>query len=80
MCASCRRLPKFMAQTLAALIAVGPFLWDHTRYPDALEALTEARGIVLTAFNFPFISHPISLWDASPWIAIAATVLWDRAG
>ncbi|HEX5688741.1 MAG TPA: undecaprenyl/decaprenyl-phosphate alpha-N-acetylglucosaminyl 1-phosphate transferase, partial [Roseiflexaceae bacterium] len=47
--------PKFATQALAALIAVGPFLWDHARYPDALGNLTEARGIVLTAFNFPFV-------------------------
>jgi UDP-GlcNAc:undecaprenyl-phosphate/decaprenyl-phosphate GlcNAc-1-phosphate transferase len=68
-------LPKFAAQALAGLIAVGPFLWDHTRYPDALGQLTEARGIVLTAFNFPFVRQ-VPLWDYSPWLAIAATVLW----
>src|SRR5262245_1818282 len=68
-------LPKFAAQALAALIAVGPFLWDHGRYPDALGALTEARGIVLTAFNFPFVRQ-VPLWDYSPWLAIGATVLW----
>jgi UDP-N-acetylmuramyl pentapeptide phosphotransferase/UDP-N-acetylglucosamine-1-phosphate transferase len=67
--------PKFAAQALAALIAVGPFLWDQTRYPDALGQLTEARGIVLTAFNFPFVEQ-VPLWDYSPWLAIAATVLW----
>jgi UDP-N-acetylmuramyl pentapeptide phosphotransferase/UDP-N-acetylglucosamine-1-phosphate transferase len=68
-------LPKFIAQALAGLIAVGPYLWDHTRYPDALGALTEARGIVLTAFNLPFVGQ-VSLWDVSPWLAIAATVFW----
>jgi UDP-N-acetylmuramyl pentapeptide phosphotransferase/UDP-N-acetylglucosamine-1-phosphate transferase len=68
-------LPKFATQALAALIAVGPFLWDQTRYPDALGQLTEARGIVLTAFNFPFVRQ-VPLWDYSPWLAIAATVLW----
>lgn len=68
-------LPKLAAQLLAALIAVGPFLWDHTRYPDALGMPTEARGIILTAFNFPFVSQ-ISLWNISPWIAIGATVFW----
>jgi UDP-GlcNAc:undecaprenyl-phosphate/decaprenyl-phosphate GlcNAc-1-phosphate transferase len=68
-------LPKFIAQALAGLIAVGPYLWDHTRYPDVLGDLTEARGIVLTAFKFPFISQ-VSLWDYSPWLAIGATVLW----
>jgi UDP-GlcNAc:undecaprenyl-phosphate GlcNAc-1-phosphate transferase len=68
-------LPKFVAQAAAALIAVGPYLWDHTRYPDVAGALTEARGIVLTAFKFPFVNQ-VSLWDASPWLAIIATVLW----
>jgi UDP-N-acetylmuramyl pentapeptide phosphotransferase/UDP-N-acetylglucosamine-1-phosphate transferase len=68
-------LPKLIAQAAAALIAVGPYLWDHTRYPDAAGALTEARGVVLTAFKFPFVSQ-INLWDASPWLAILATVVW----
>jgi UDP-GlcNAc:undecaprenyl-phosphate/decaprenyl-phosphate GlcNAc-1-phosphate transferase len=68
-------LPKFVAQALAALVAVGPYLWDHTRYPDATGALTEAHGIVLTAFNFPFISQ-VNLWNISPWLAIVATVFW----
>ena len=68
-------LPKFVAQALAALIAVGPYLWDHTRYPDAGGAPTEAHGIVLTAFNFPFVSQ-VNLWNISPWLAIVATVFW----
>jgi UDP-N-acetylmuramyl pentapeptide phosphotransferase/UDP-N-acetylglucosamine-1-phosphate transferase len=68
-------LPKFVAQAAAGLIAVGPYLWDHTRYPDVLGELTEARGIVLTAFKFPFVDQ-VSLWDYSPWLAIGATVLW----
>jgi UDP-N-acetylmuramyl pentapeptide phosphotransferase/UDP-N-acetylglucosamine-1-phosphate transferase len=68
-------LPKFAAQLAAALIAVGPYLWDHTRYPDILGQLTEARGIVLTAFKFPFVDQ-ISLWDLSPWLAIVATIFW----
>jgi UDP-GlcNAc:undecaprenyl-phosphate/decaprenyl-phosphate GlcNAc-1-phosphate transferase len=68
-------LPKFLAQALAGLIAVGPFLWDHSRYPDVLGAPTEASGIVLTAFNFPFVGQ-VALWDYSPWLAVGATVLW----
>jgi len=68
-------LPKFATQALAGLIAVGPYLWDHTRYPDVLGDLTEASGIVLTAFKFPFVDQ-VSLWDYSPWLAIGATVLW----
>ncbi len=59
----------------AALLAVGPYLWDHTLYPDALGAATEARGIILTAFNFPFIQQ-VHLHNLSPWLAIAATLVW----
>ncbi len=67
--------PKFAAQVGAALIAVGPYLWDHQRYPDALGLPTEARGIILTAFNAPFAGQ-ISLWNISPWLAIIATIFW----
>ncbi|MFQ3632143.1 glycosyltransferase family 4 protein [Roseiflexus sp.] len=67
--------PKFVAQIGAALIAVGPYLWDQQRYPDALGLLTEARGILLTAFNLPFVGQ-VSLWDVSPWLAVVATVFW----
>jgi UDP-N-acetylmuramyl pentapeptide phosphotransferase/UDP-N-acetylglucosamine-1-phosphate transferase len=68
-------LPKLVAQVAAALIAVGPYLWDHTRYPDVAGALTEARGVVLTAFKFPFVEQ-VGLWDVSPWLAIVVTVIW----
>jgi UDP-N-acetylmuramyl pentapeptide phosphotransferase/UDP-N-acetylglucosamine-1-phosphate transferase len=68
-------LPKLLAQLLAGLIAVGPFLWDHTLYADVRGQPTEARGIILTAFNFPFI-HQINLYNISPWVAIIATVFW----
>ncbi|KAB8142366.1 undecaprenyl/decaprenyl-phosphate alpha-N-acetylglucosaminyl 1-phosphate transferase [Chloroflexia bacterium SDU3-3] len=67
--------PKLAAQIAAALIAVGPFLWDHSRAPDAAGALTEAHGVVLTAFNAPFVGQ-VSLWNISPWLAIGATVFW----
>jgi UDP-N-acetylmuramyl pentapeptide phosphotransferase/UDP-N-acetylglucosamine-1-phosphate transferase len=67
--------PKFAAQIGASLIAVGPYLWDQRRYPDALGLFTEARGILLTAFNAPFIGQ-VSLWDVSPWLAILATIFW----
>lgn len=59
----------------AALVAVGPYLWDHTLYPDSMGTATEARGIILTAFNFPFINQ-IHLHDISPWLAIGATLIW----
>ena len=67
--------PKFMAQVGAALIIVGPFLWDQSRYPDAQGLFTEARGVILTAFNFPFTSQ-INLYAISPWLAIIATIFW----
>lgn len=67
--------PRFITQIVAALIAVGPFLWDHARYLDLQGMPTEARGILLTAFNFPFTSQ-IDLYALSPWVAIIATVFW----
>jgi UDP-N-acetylmuramyl pentapeptide phosphotransferase/UDP-N-acetylglucosamine-1-phosphate transferase len=68
-------LPKLVAQALAGLIAVGPYLWDHQRYADAFGSPTEASGIVLTAFNLPFVGQ-VALWELSPWLAIVATVFW----
>src|SRR5262245_3436125 len=41
-------LPKFAAQALAALIAVGPFLWAHGRSAASRGELTEARETGLT--------------------------------
>ena len=66
---------RLVVHIVAALIAVGPYLWDHTLYPDALGSLTEARGIILTAFNFPFVDQ-VHLHNISPWLAIGATVIW----
>lgn len=66
---------RLIIHFIAALIAVGPYLWDHTLYPDAIGHSTEARGIILTAFNFPFLEQ-IHLHNASPWIAIGATLIW----
>lgn len=68
-------LPKLIAQVAAALLAVGPFLWDQQLYPDAQGAPTEARGIILTAFNFPFVEQ-VHLYNLSPWLAIVVTVFW----
>jgi UDP-N-acetylmuramyl pentapeptide phosphotransferase/UDP-N-acetylglucosamine-1-phosphate transferase len=68
-------LPRLGVHVLAALIAVGPYLWDHTLYTDALGAPTEASGIILTAFNFPFLNQ-IPLHQISPWLAICATIFW----
>ncbi|MCX7792479.1 MAG: undecaprenyl/decaprenyl-phosphate alpha-N-acetylglucosaminyl 1-phosphate transferase [Chloroflexaceae bacterium] len=68
-------LPRLLVHVLAALIAVGPYLWDQRLYPDALGEPTEARGIILTAFNFPFVDQ-IHLHNFSPWLAIGATIFW----
>lgn len=68
-------LPKLLAQIGSALIAVGPYLWDQQRYANPEGALTEARGIILTAFNFPGIGQ-ISLWNVTPWLAIGVTIFW----
>jgi UDP-N-acetylmuramyl pentapeptide phosphotransferase/UDP-N-acetylglucosamine-1-phosphate transferase len=67
--------PRLAIHFGAALVAVGPYLWDHTLYPDAAGAPTEARGIILTAFNFPFVEQ-VHLHHISPWIAIGATLFW----
>jgi UDP-N-acetylmuramyl pentapeptide phosphotransferase/UDP-N-acetylglucosamine-1-phosphate transferase len=68
-------LPRLGVHILAALVAVGPYLWDHTLYPDMSGAATEARGIILTAFNFPFVEQ-VHLHNLSPYLAIGATVFW----
>jgi UDP-GlcNAc:undecaprenyl-phosphate GlcNAc-1-phosphate transferase len=68
-------LPRLAVHLVAALVAVGPYLWDQTLYPDALGNSTEARGIILTAFNFPLVQQ-IHLHDLSPWLAAGATVFW----
>ncbi|MEF3273723.1 MAG: undecaprenyl/decaprenyl-phosphate alpha-N-acetylglucosaminyl 1-phosphate transferase [Chloroflexus sp.] len=68
-------MPRLVVHIIAALVAVGPYLWDHTLYPDALGQPTEARGIILTAFNFPFVEQ-VHLHNLSPWLAIVATIFW----
>ncbi len=68
-------LPKFVANVLAGAISVGPFVWDHQLYPDALGALTEPRGIVFMGFNMPFVSY-VDFYALSPWLAIVVTVFW----
>lgn len=68
-------LPRLGIHFGAALLAVGPYLWEHTLYPDVLGEPTEARGIILTAFNFPFVDQ-VHLHNISPWLAIAATLVW----
>ncbi|MBM4412397.1 MAG: undecaprenyl/decaprenyl-phosphate alpha-N-acetylglucosaminyl 1-phosphate transferase [Chloroflexi bacterium] len=68
-------IPKFIVNIIAGLIAVGPFIWDHQLYPDALGALTEPRGIVFLGFNIPFMEY-FSFYALSPWVAIIVTVFW----
>ncbi len=68
-------LPRLGVHVVAVLVAVGPYLWDRTLYADAMGSSTEARGIILTAFNFPFINQ-IHLHELSPWLAIGATIFW----
>jgi UDP-N-acetylmuramyl pentapeptide phosphotransferase/UDP-N-acetylglucosamine-1-phosphate transferase len=67
--------PRLLVHFLAALLVIGPYLWDQTLYPDALGQPTEARGIILTAFNFPFIEQ-VHLHNLSPWFAMVATMIW----
>lgn len=61
-------LPRLAVHILAALVVIGPYLWEQSLDP-------EARGIVLTAFNFPFIQQ-VHLHNLSPWLAIGATIFW----
>jgi UDP-GlcNAc:undecaprenyl-phosphate/decaprenyl-phosphate GlcNAc-1-phosphate transferase len=65
-------LPKLAAQVVAALIAVGPYLWEQQLYGPR----DEANGIILTAFNLPLLAAPVHLHAISPWLAIVATVFW----
>jgi UDP-GlcNAc:undecaprenyl-phosphate GlcNAc-1-phosphate transferase len=67
--------PRLATHILAACIAVGPYLWEQTLYQNPSGQATEARGIILTAFNFPFVDQ-IHLHNLSPWLAIGATVFW----
>lgn len=63
---------KLAAQVAGALVAVGPYLWQQRL--DAPR--DEANGIILTAFNMPFLDGPLHLHNISPLLAIAATVFW----
>jgi UDP-N-acetylmuramyl pentapeptide phosphotransferase/UDP-N-acetylglucosamine-1-phosphate transferase len=64
-------MQRLAVHIVAALVAVGPYLWDQRLYGPA----QEARGIILTAFNFPFIQQ-VHLHNLSPWLAIGATIFW----
>lgn len=62
---------KLLAQVVAAVAAIGPFLWDQTLYQPG----DQARGIILTAFNLPYLGQ-INFYDLSPWLAIGITIFW----
>jgi UDP-N-acetylmuramyl pentapeptide phosphotransferase/UDP-N-acetylglucosamine-1-phosphate transferase len=55
-------------QVVAALIAVGPYLWEQTIGDSG------ARGIIATAFNTPL--GQVNFHDIWPPLAIGFTVFW----
>ncbi len=65
-------LPRLVWQFFCALIAVGPYLWEHQLHGAA----DQASGIIFTAFNNPFTSGQVNLHAWSPWLAILVTLLW----
>jgi UDP-GlcNAc:undecaprenyl-phosphate GlcNAc-1-phosphate transferase len=73
---------KLAAQLCAALVAVGPYLWEQTLHEPTLLNQGGANGIILTAFNNPLhglipgLDPQIHLHNAWPPLAIVVTVLW----
>jgi UDP-N-acetylmuramyl pentapeptide phosphotransferase/UDP-N-acetylglucosamine-1-phosphate transferase len=68
---------KLAGQGAAALIAVGPYLWEQTLDPETQPG-GGARGIIATAFSTP-LPHPldqINFHDIWPPLAIGFTVFW----
>lgn len=65
-------LPRLVWQVLCALVAVGPYVWDHRLYQPG----DQARGIIFTAFNNPLSGGQVNFHALSPWLAIAVTVVW----
>ncbi|MBA3943390.1 MAG: undecaprenyl/decaprenyl-phosphate alpha-N-acetylglucosaminyl 1-phosphate transferase [Herpetosiphonaceae bacterium] len=65
-------LPRLVGHIVAALIAVGPYLWQWTVFPDP----EGAHGIILTAFENPFGGQINLHRDYHPLLAIAVTVFW----
>ncbi|GAC1644245.1 MAG: MraY family glycosyltransferase [Herpetosiphon sp.] len=64
-------LPRLLLQVVAALVAVGPYLWQRQVFPDP----EGAHGIIMTAFENPF-GGQINLHHYAPWLAVAFTVFW----
>ncbi|GIV97500.1 MAG: hypothetical protein KatS3mg057_2157 [Herpetosiphonaceae bacterium] len=67
---------KLFWQIAAAVIAVGPYLWEQQLHPPTPINQGGANGIILTAFQNPISGTQIHLHDIWPPLAIAATILW----
>ncbi|MBP8251704.1 MAG: undecaprenyl/decaprenyl-phosphate alpha-N-acetylglucosaminyl 1-phosphate transferase [Herpetosiphon sp.] len=65
---------RLIIQILAALIAVGPYLWEQTLHAAIPVENSGARGIIATAINTPF--GQINFHDIYPPLAIGFTVFW----
>lgn len=63
--------PRLALQAVAALIAVGPYLWQQTVFPDP----EGAQGIIITAFENPF-GGQIHLANVHPLLAVGFTLFW----
>lgn len=69
---------RLIIQILAALIAVGPYLWEWTLHPAVNGVDVGARGIIATAFNTPFPAplNQINFHTLWPPLAIGFTIFW----
>lgn len=65
---------RLAVQIGAALIAVGPYLWEQTLHVGAQTGDGAARGIIATAFNTPL--GQVNFHKLWPPLAIAFTVFW----
>lgn len=65
---------KLAVQVLAALIAVGPYLWEQTLHVGTQLGDGGARGIIATAFNTPL--GQINFHRIWPPLAIGFTIFW----
>ncbi|HEY1012738.1 MAG TPA: MraY family glycosyltransferase [Herpetosiphonaceae bacterium] len=65
---------RLAVQVVAALIAVGPYLWEQQIHPGLQPGDGGARGIIATAFNTPLFQ--VNFHKFWPPLAIAFTVFW----
>ncbi len=65
---------KLVAQLSAALVAVGPYLWEQTLHPATQPGAGGARGIIATAFNTPL--GQVNFHQLWPPLAIGFTLFW----